>query len=72
MMKLCTNCKYEDTDKNVWPCGICDNNGCDSSKCEIKNYVLDFSGDDVKASPLKNGELVIEWEVPVRDNKENI
>lgn len=62
-MKLCTNCKHENADMDKWPCG--------PSKCEIKNYVLDFSGDDIKVSPLKNEELVIEWEVPVRDKKEN-
>ena len=36
-MKLCTNCKYEDTDMNEWPCDMCDDNGYGLSKWEAKD-----------------------------------
>lgn len=72
MIKLCTKCKYKYADINKQRCSMCNNNVVYSpSKLEVKEeYVLDFSGDDIKVSPLKNGELVINWEVPTRDNKE--
>ena len=34
-MKLCTNCKYEDTDMNEWPCDMCDDNGYGLSKLSL-------------------------------------
>ena len=36
-MKLCTNCKYENTDMNEWPCNMCDDNGYGPSKWEVKD-----------------------------------
>lgn len=35
-MKLCTNCKHENTDMNEWPCSMCDDLGYGPSKWEVK------------------------------------
>lgn len=36
-MKLCTNCKYESTDMNEWPCGMCDDISYEPSEWEAKD-----------------------------------
>ena len=36
-MKLCTNCKHENTDMNEWPCSMCDDIGYGPNKWEVKD-----------------------------------